>query len=320
MTNTESRIMQRVATVRRVDALFRSMANDFLLREQFVTDPSQVLAEYIHGERLPPEQASVCNQLVYAVMSNRLLLVWLHEYALAHHAKVPSGRQFINDFSCAVAQRGGAHVVVALIRSAADRQPMVIFHEDLLHFLLTVGAARNLGPIGGTGMDGTNTGTGTGDTGTGTGTDTGTGTGTDTATGTGTGTGTGTDTGTGTGTGTGTNTGTGTGTGTDATGTGTGTGTGTDGTLTAITWSTYITGTSTGTGTGTGTGTAITLTGTGFTRSPFTGTDHATDNRVTEGGFNDFAPSYVMVTLDALAKYAARLMELGALEYESQRG
>ena len=51
----------RAATMRRIDALFRAMSSDFLLREQFVTDPVQVMWEYGHSSALAPEKASYAN-------------------------------------------------------------------------------------------------------------------------------------------------------------------------------------------------------------------------------------------------------------------
>jgi hypothetical protein len=308
----EAPFLRRAATVRRVDALFQAMAGDFLLRQQFITNPTQLLSEYVHGTQLSPDEASVSNQLIYAVVSDRNLLTWLHRYAGEHRGSVPSGARFLHDFAHAVADCGGRHAVIALLRSSIERAGLGGFDEDLLHFffnLSVVGAIR-------AGLDeGGDTATGTGDTGTGTG-DTGTG---DTGTGV---TGTG-DTGTGV-TGTG-DTGTGV-TGTGDTGTGdTGTGVTGDpsgtGTLTAVTWSTYITQTGTGTGTTPGTITQNPFTGPGpVTRSPFTKTERGTDNRLTEGEFGEFAPNYVMVTLDELANYASRLRENGALELGREGG
>jgi len=271
----EPLIQRRAAITRRFDALFKAMSTDFLLREQFVTDPAQITSEYVYSTRMPPRRASIINQLLYSVFSNGSLLRFLRDYSISHRQHPPSRHEFIRDFVRAVVEHGGQHVVLALIRSSIENE-RVLIDDALLHVIF--------GGAGIFGGDGTDTGTGTDSTGTdstGTGTDTtgtgtdSTGTGTDT-TGTGTdttGTGTGTDT-TGTGTGTGTDTGTGTGTGTDTgtgtgTGTDTGTGTGTDvtggtftgtGTFTGITLSTFITDI---TGTGTSTGGTFT--------NPFTG-------------------------------------------------
>jgi hypothetical protein len=48
-----------------VEALFKAMASDFLLREQLVTDPARILAEYVQGERLEPQRADDTYRLVY---------------------------------------------------------------------------------------------------------------------------------------------------------------------------------------------------------------------------------------------------------------
>ena len=72
----EPRSLRSAAVERRAFALFGAMSTDFLLREQFVTDPSQVWSEYVHGAGLPPERASVVNQFVYSVMANPALVRW----------------------------------------------------------------------------------------------------------------------------------------------------------------------------------------------------------------------------------------------------
>ncbi|WP_340373853.1 hypothetical protein U5640_00775 [Streptomyces sp. SS7] len=57
------------------------MGSDFLLREQFVTDPAQILAEYVRGERLEPRRAEDTNRLVHSVMSNPGLVRWIRDVA-----------------------------------------------------------------------------------------------------------------------------------------------------------------------------------------------------------------------------------------------
>ena len=47
--------MSRAATVRRIDALFQAMETDFLLREQFITGPSQILMDYLAIPSVPQE-------------------------------------------------------------------------------------------------------------------------------------------------------------------------------------------------------------------------------------------------------------------------
>ena len=49
---------------RRADALFRTFSTDYLLREQFVTDPAGIASEYLRGERLDAATADGVNQLL----------------------------------------------------------------------------------------------------------------------------------------------------------------------------------------------------------------------------------------------------------------
>ena len=85
---------------RRVDALFRALSSDYLLREQFVTDPAQILTEYVSGERLDPNAAAAANHLVYAVVSSPGLLKWVQ--SAGTKGEVPAGEAFADQFSAAV--------------------------------------------------------------------------------------------------------------------------------------------------------------------------------------------------------------------------
>ena len=131
-SQVEPLIQRRAAMARRVDALFRAMSTDYLLREQFVTDPTQIMSEYVNSARMPPQTASVGNQLLYAVMSNRGLLGWLRDYSIKHHGQPPSRHRFIRDFGRAVVEHGGHHVVLALVRSSVEQEGVFVFDEAFL--------------------------------------------------------------------------------------------------------------------------------------------------------------------------------------------
>lgn len=280
------------ALQRRLDALFRAISSDFLLREQFVTDPAQVTAEYVIGRRIPDQDAAILNHLIHASLASRPLIGWFRQFAFTpRQAKSLTADDFVEAFARAAVETGSLPVVTSLARLATS-PARVRLDNDWLRVIFD----RWRLPV----ADGTDDGTGTDSTGTdSTGTD---GTGTD---------GTGTD-----------------GTGTDGTGTdGTGTdGTGTDGpstdqngtdlatgTLTAITWKTYITTAATSTTASTSTTfTASTtpFTHTGITRSPFT-------TSATQGwtqGEYFFTKSHVLAALDALTAYAIELDRAGDLK------
>ncbi len=103
------------AAARRVDALFKAMASDFLLREQFVTDPAQILAEYVRGERLDPRRAEDANRLVHAVMSHPDLVRWIRDAARRPREARADPGTVLADFGRAVVDTGASHVVTALI-------------------------------------------------------------------------------------------------------------------------------------------------------------------------------------------------------------
>jgi len=169
--------LPRAAVARRVDALFKAMASDFLLREQFVTDPAQIVAEYVYGTRLSPPKAFVNNLLLYAVVSNPALLRWIGEYSAKHHQELPTRQTFVRDFARAVTERGDYHVVIAFARGSLERET-VLDTDDLLFQIFFHGpgifgpAAETGGAEGGPG----HTGGPDGGTGTGTGTEQSTGT------------------------------------------------------------------------------------------------------------------------------------------------
>jgi hypothetical protein len=228
--SSSSSILAQAANGRRADALFKAMSSDFLLREQFVTNPSQVLFEFVAGKSLQPERATAINQLIYAVMSNPGLVRWLRQYPAKAGSHQPSAKKFNLEFARAVVKNGAYPVVLALPRSSgAAEEPSGETEREILLPIFFGGITRLLDgetEQSGTGTE-VSTNVGTTEMSTGTGGTTEMSTGTQMSTGTG-----GTEvSGTGTGTGTGTEvSGTGTGTGTEVSGTGTEMSTGTGGT------------------------------------------------------------------------------------------
>lgn len=309
---------KQLALRRRLDALFRALASDFLLREQFITDPAQIASEYISGKRIAPEESAAMNYLIYACLANNYLISWFRDYSMRSDGKAITQQSFVRDFSVAVTEQRAHHVVSALAHFALHDSARITLNEDWLQVIFgtwqvqdedgTDDATDNT-DIGGTES--------TGSTGTDDATDS-TGTGTDDATDT---TGTGTDsTGTDSTDSTGTDI-TGTDTGTDITGTDTtgitatgtdmtdSTGTDQNSTLTAVTWKTYITATTDTTHPST-----TPFTHTGMTRSPITTATTLNTERF-------LGTSHVVITLEALTSYARQLIRAGALDaFLSEQG
>src|SRR5215831_3509389 len=123
---------------RRVNALFRALASDYLLREQFVTDPAQILTEYVSGSRLEPDAAAAANQLVYAVVSNPRLLQWLATYG-GEHTEVPTDE--------ALARDGDEQTILAVMRAANDTQALFSVQADVLRGLINALGSRRGGSV-----------------------------------------------------------------------------------------------------------------------------------------------------------------------------
>ncbi|HEY0640289.1 MAG TPA: hypothetical protein VGD67_21885 [Pseudonocardiaceae bacterium] len=120
---------------RRIDALFRALASDYLLREQFVTDPAQILTEYVSGRRLDPEAAAAANHLVYAMVSNPRLLRWLAGQA-TQGAAPPTGDDLAHELARALARDGDEETLMAVIRVAKEEQDLFSAQIDVLRGLI----------------------------------------------------------------------------------------------------------------------------------------------------------------------------------------
>jgi len=150
--------LQKAAAARRVKALFRAMDTDVLLRDQFVTDPSQVISEYVSSARLQPQSAIELNRIIYSIMANRPLLEWLHSYAVQQTAELPTVNRFLQEFSRAVAKHNGYHFILSLFQRSVETEN-VLNHDNLETIIpvmlriaqLTFGRAED-------GDDGTGTG------------------------------------------------------------------------------------------------------------------------------------------------------------------
>jgi hypothetical protein len=148
--------MAEEKTNRRARALFQTLSTDYLLREQFVTDPAQIMAEYFFGDRLPDELSDTANQLLYAVMSNSRLFDWMVRYSRQLNGVTPTRHAFALQFARAVATGGDELTALALIRGASEGRDHFVVQSDLLRALITILGGRSssggteMSPGGGT--------------------------------------------------------------------------------------------------------------------------------------------------------------------------
>jgi hypothetical protein len=127
---------------RRSDALFRALSTDYLLREQFVTDPAQILSEYLYGKRLTDEASDAANQLLYCVLSNPRLRRWMADYSGHLKGSTPTNHEFALQFARAVAQQGDELTALSLIRTASEGRGDFVVQADLLRSIIAVIGTR----------------------------------------------------------------------------------------------------------------------------------------------------------------------------------
>ncbi|MGW2838872.1 hypothetical protein ACWCWD_13855 [Streptomyces sp. NPDC001493] len=144
MSAHRSTVMSRAAAVRRIDALFQTMETDFLLREQFITGPTQILTEYLGNPSVTPEQTALTDRLVYAVFASPKLLGWFQEYVHRHADEVPTQGQFLTAFCEATVAHDGQDVVAALLEGCAAETGLAGLTDDLLYYFVNLHVAQTI--------------------------------------------------------------------------------------------------------------------------------------------------------------------------------
>jgi hypothetical protein len=139
MTLAQDSALRSAAVLRRSEALFKAMGSDFLLREQFVTDPVTIFYEYVHRTKLEPEHAEPTNLLIFAFLSSEALLKWFHSYLSKHLAHPPAQAIYLREWAAAVSTYRADAVVGALLHSAVQGQAVRGFSEEFPFFQLDHG-------------------------------------------------------------------------------------------------------------------------------------------------------------------------------------
>jgi hypothetical protein len=129
-------------TARRSSALLHALSTDFLLREQFITDPVGMFSEYIGGASGSQEVDNSANQVLYAIVSNSQTLSWLRERVAAPGQDL-SDAALAQDLAKVVGSSGDEALAAALIRCGASSKASL---EPALALLRTLGLGlRGLG-------------------------------------------------------------------------------------------------------------------------------------------------------------------------------
>lgn len=125
----------------RTHAMLRAMSADYLLREQFATDPIQVYCDYVAPGREVGQKADAASQLIFSVFSSPHLRRWIGDYARRLGGRVPSRHVFAREFAGAVAASRDPLVALALVRGAAVGEGHFELQADFFRAVLAAMSA-----------------------------------------------------------------------------------------------------------------------------------------------------------------------------------
>lgn len=104
----------------RTQAMLRAMSGDYLLREQFATDPLQIYCDYVAQCKAPCRTLDAANQLVFSVFSSPGMRHWIGDYSRRLGGRTPSRPLFAKQFAGAAAASRDPLAALALLRGAAE--------------------------------------------------------------------------------------------------------------------------------------------------------------------------------------------------------
>ncbi|MBA7603339.1 hypothetical protein ES703_10446 [subsurface metagenome] len=100
-------------------ALFEEMDKDDKLRESFIHNPTGHITAKVMKRKLPPQQISEANRLLFSLISNDEMIKWLNNYNIEQKDKEMDKKQFVIDFANKIKELGDQNIIVSIISNAA---------------------------------------------------------------------------------------------------------------------------------------------------------------------------------------------------------
>jgi hypothetical protein len=102
------------------EELFEHLGRDERARQDFIKNPTAALSEKIVKHKLPEQEVSDVNRVLFAMLANDRFRKWLDEYEASPGGKKVSEAEFSKDFANAVLQFGDSDLIRALFKQAGD--------------------------------------------------------------------------------------------------------------------------------------------------------------------------------------------------------
>jgi hypothetical protein len=111
-------VLKRADLRKNAITLFDSIDRDEKLKSRFIEDPVGILSEHVFHSKLPRQQASEANRLLFAILQNDAFVNWLGAYSVKNRGRKVPKQEFAQDFARAVIEHGDHIVLTTLLRNA----------------------------------------------------------------------------------------------------------------------------------------------------------------------------------------------------------
>lgn len=113
-------VLSMEGLAKRGAALFTDLNKDETLKDEFVRNPSKVIAERVTQRPLPPAQASASNRFLFSLLANDNFRAWLKVYNRRLERDAPTRDERVRDFADAVMRFGDDNLMASLAELAAS--------------------------------------------------------------------------------------------------------------------------------------------------------------------------------------------------------
>lgn len=100
--------------------LFAEMQKDKKLMNSFIHNPTKHIANFVMGKKLPPQQISEANRLLFSLIANDDMVKWLNTYREYEREGEIDKKKFAVDFAREIGKLGDENILISLVSNAVQ--------------------------------------------------------------------------------------------------------------------------------------------------------------------------------------------------------
>ena len=100
--------------------LFEEMQQNKSMMDSFIHNPTEQIVNKVMRKKLPPQQISEANRLLFSLIANDEMLNWLNNYNKDMSGGKIDKKQFAMDFAKEISKLGDENILVSLISNAVQ--------------------------------------------------------------------------------------------------------------------------------------------------------------------------------------------------------